>query len=45
MTLGAKRLARLKQFDPNIGVTNPMDFTLTGLEGEPFNLDRSAARS
>ena len=32
------RLARLREFDPNIGVTNPMDYTLSGLKGEPLKL-------
>ena len=36
--IGAKRLARLREYDPNIGVTNPVDFTLTALQGEPLKL-------
>jgi thiol-disulfide isomerase/thioredoxin len=38
VSLGAKRLARLRQFDPNMGVSNPVDFTLSALEGEPLKL-------
>jgi thiol-disulfide isomerase/thioredoxin len=38
VSLGAKRLARLREFDPNIGVTNPMEYTLSGLKGEPLKL-------
>ncbi len=34
----AKRRQVLKQFDPNLDVTNPMDFTLTGLKGETLPL-------
>lgn len=38
VTLGAKRLARLREFDPNTGVTNPIDYTLTGLKGDRLTL-------
>ena len=38
VSLGAARLARLRQFDPNVGVTNPVDFTLSALVGEPLKL-------
>ena len=31
--LVADRKLKLKQFDPNLGLTNPMEFTLTGLDG------------
>lgn len=35
--LAERRLA-LKQFDPNLGVTNPLEFTLNGLGGEKLAL-------
>jgi thiol-disulfide isomerase/thioredoxin len=38
VSLGAKRLARLREFDPNTGVTNPIDYTLTALKGDPLRL-------
>jgi thiol-disulfide isomerase/thioredoxin len=38
VALGAKRLARLREFDPNTGVTNPIDYTLTALKGDPLRL-------
>lgn len=38
VTLGARRLARLRTFDPNVGVSNPVDFTLSALQGEPLKL-------
>ena len=33
MTLGEKRLARLREFDPNTGVKDPIEYTLTGHQG------------
>jgi thiol-disulfide isomerase/thioredoxin len=33
-----KRAEVQKSRDPNAGATDPMDFTLTGLEGKPLNL-------
>jgi thiol-disulfide isomerase/thioredoxin len=38
VSLGAKRLARLREFDPNVGVSNPVDFTLSALQGSPLKL-------
>jgi thiol-disulfide isomerase/thioredoxin len=38
VALGAKRLARLREFDPNAGVTNATDYTISALEGQPLRL-------
>ncbi len=38
VTIASKRLAKLRQFDPNIGVSNPIDYTLTGLKRDPLLL-------
>jgi thiol-disulfide isomerase/thioredoxin len=38
VTLGAKRLARMREFDPNTGVTNAMDYTLSALQGDALRL-------
>ncbi|HYP07345.1 MAG TPA: TlpA disulfide reductase family protein [Bryobacteraceae bacterium] len=38
VAIGAKRLARLREFDPNLGVTSPVDFTVSALQGEPLKL-------
>ena len=38
VALGAQRLARMREFDPNTGVTNAMDYTLSALQGEPLKL-------
>ena len=38
VTIGAKRLARLREFDPNTGVSNPTDYTLSALEGGALKL-------
>jgi thiol-disulfide isomerase/thioredoxin len=38
VALGAKRLARLREFDPNTGVKDPMDYTLTALKGDALRL-------
>jgi thiol-disulfide isomerase/thioredoxin len=35
---GAKRLARMREFDPNTGVSNPIEYTLTALKGDPLQL-------
>lgn len=37
-TLGRKRDAEFKAIDPNYGAENPMDFTLTGVNGERLSL-------
>jgi len=34
----AERRLRLRQLDPNLQVTNPADFTLSGLDGEKLSL-------
>lgn len=34
----ADRKSKLKQFDPNLGVTNPMEFTLSSLTGDRLPL-------
>lgn len=36
--IGAKRLAKLREFDPNTGVTNPIDYSLTALNGGSLRL-------
>jgi thiol-disulfide isomerase/thioredoxin len=36
--VATKRLARLREVDPNIGVTNPVEYTLTGLNGDRLKL-------
>jgi len=33
-----QRRARLKAIDPNSGVTNPMEYTISGINGEPLDL-------
>ena len=38
VAIGAKRLARLREFDPNTGVSNPTDYTLSALEGGKLEL-------
>ena len=35
---GAKRLARMREFDPNTGVSDPIDYTLSALKGDPLPL-------
>jgi thiol-disulfide isomerase/thioredoxin len=34
----AERKLALRQFDPNMGLSNPMEYTLTGLDGEKLAL-------
>ena len=34
VTLAGKRLARLREFDPNTGVTNPIEYTLTRIKDD-----------
>jgi len=34
----AKRLSELRKLDPNLGVTEPMNFTLTALDGGKLDL-------
>jgi thiol-disulfide isomerase/thioredoxin len=34
----AERKLALQQYDPNLGLTNPMEFTLTGLDGDRLQL-------
>ncbi|HEV2445829.1 MAG TPA: TlpA disulfide reductase family protein [Candidatus Sulfopaludibacter sp.] len=34
----AKRVSELRKLDPNLGVTDPMNFTLTGLDGGKLDL-------
>lgn len=36
--LTAARRAKVRQFDPNAQLSDPMDFTLTAFEGEPLRL-------
>ena len=38
VTLGATRLERLREFDPNTGVTNPIEYTLSALKGDALRL-------
>lgn len=38
VALGAKRLAILRAIDPNLGLTNAADYTVTAVEGEPLKL-------
>jgi thiol-disulfide isomerase/thioredoxin len=38
VAIGAKRLARLREFDPNTGVSNPTDYTLSALQGGSLKL-------
>ena len=44
MALGAKRLARLREFDPNTGVTNPTEYTLSAVKGDPSRSLRCEAK-
>ncbi len=38
MALAHKRLARLREFDPNTGVTNPTEYTLSAVKGDPVKI-------
>ena len=38
MAIAHKRLARLRAFDPNAGVSNPTDYTLSAVKGEPMKI-------
>ena len=38
VTLGEKRLARLREFDPNTGVKDPIEYTLTGIKDDTLKL-------
>jgi thiol-disulfide isomerase/thioredoxin len=38
VSLGAKRLARLREFDPNMGISNPMEYTLSAMKGDALRL-------
>lgn len=38
LVIAEKRKARAKEADPNAGVTNPMDFTLSGVSGDKIDL-------
>jgi thiol-disulfide isomerase/thioredoxin/Flp pilus assembly protein TadD len=39
-----ERLIALKKFDPNLGVTNPMEFTITGVNGDKLQLSSLAGK-
>ncbi|MGE5487847.1 MAG: thioredoxin-like domain-containing protein [bacterium] len=41
--IGERRL-RLKQLDPNLGLTNPMEFTLKGLDGGTLKMQSLAGK-
>lgn len=38
VALAAEREGKLKQLDPNRGITNPMEFTVTGINGDKLKL-------
>ena len=38
----AKRASELRALDPNLGVTDPMEFTLTALDGKQAGLEDPA---
>jgi thiol-disulfide isomerase/thioredoxin len=38
LATSADRRLALKKFDPNLGLTDPMQFTLTGISGDKLNL-------
>ena len=38
VAIGAERLAKLRAIDPNTGVSNPIEYTLTALDGNPLRL-------
>lgn len=40
----AERKLAMRQFDPNMGLTNPMEFTLTGLDGAKLSLKSLAGK-
>ena len=38
MAIAHKRLARLREFDPNTGVSNPTEYTLSAVKGNPVKI-------